>query len=239
LVKAAAANRILYVPSIASSLFMEEIATAKPHEDQIYVSTNETENKALFQRIEQTGAKALVLTVDSAGDRTPHRVVRYVPDINITRGDEFHYMTWDFFQEIQSLTRLPIIPKGIQSVEDAKMAAKIGVRAIFLSNHGGRALDGSPSAFDVTLEIRQKAPEIFDQMEVYADGGIRYGTDVLKLLALGVRAVGLGRPFMFANMYGAAGVSKALNLLRQETISAAANVGVADIQRVTPEYVDF
>lgn len=103
-------------------------------------------------------------------------------------------LTWDTYAAIKKATKLPVIPKGITTVEDAKLAIKAGAPAIYLSNHGGRQLDGSPSPFEIALEIYEEAPEIFKKVEVWADSGVRYGTDVLKLLALGVKAVGLGRP---------------------------------------------
>lgn len=199
---------------------------------KIYVSDNTTENEALFRRIEDNGFKAMVLTVDSAGDRTRHRALRYVPDTTVVRDVAYRRMTWDFYQELQNLTSLPIIPKGIQTVEDARRAVDAGAPAIFLSNHGGRALDGSPSALEVAIEIHEEDPSIFREIEVYADGGVRYGTDVLKLLALGVRAVGVGRPMMFANVYGMEGVSRAIHLLKAEIASAAAGLGVADLAAI-------
>ncbi|EMR64854.1 putative cytochrome mitochondrial precursor protein [Eutypa lata UCREL1] len=189
-------------------------------------------NEALFRRIEDNGFKAMVLTVDSAGDRTRHRALRYVPDTTVVRDVAYRRMTWDFYQELQNLTSLPIIPKGIQTVEDARRAVDAGAPAIFLSNHGGRALDGSPSALEVAIEIHEEDPSIFREIEVYADGGVRYGTDVLKLLALGVRAVGVGRPMMFANVYGMEGVSRAIHLLKAEIASAAAGLGVADLAAI-------
>lgn len=82
------------------------------------------------------------------------------------------------------------------TVEDAQAAVKAGCKAIVLSNHGGRQLDGAPSSLEVALEIYETDPGLFKQIEVYADGGIRYGTDALKLLALGVKAVGIGRPMV-------------------------------------------
>ena len=91
-------------------------------------------------------------------------------------------------------TKLPIIVKGIATVEDALEAVKRGVPAIWLSNHGARQVDYSPSPLEIAYEIRRNAPEVFDQVEVLADSGVRYGSDVLKLLALGVKAVGMGRP---------------------------------------------
>lgn len=179
----------------------------------------------------------MVLTVDSAGDRTRQRALRYVPDTNIARSTRYTYMTWDYYRQLQNMTSIPIIPKGIQTVEDARMAVEVGARAIFLSNHGGRALDGSPSPVEVALEIFEKDPEIFQQIEVYADGGVRYGTDALKLLALGVRAVGLGRPFMFANVYGTQGVTRAIQLLKKEIAISAASLGVGNLKNINSTYV--
>ncbi|KAJ7273253.1 FMN-dependent dehydrogenase [Mycena rebaudengoi] len=83
-------------------------------------------------------------------------------------------------------------------------------------HHGGRVLDGAPTAVEVLMDIRKNAPEVFSRMEVYADGGVRRGTDALILLALGARAVGLGRPPMFANIWGEAGVSKLIDIFSVE-----------------------
>lgn len=98
-------------------------------------------------------------------------------------------------------------------------------------------MDTAPSSLEVALEIHEEAPEIFSQIEVYADGGVRYGTDVLKLLALGVKAVGLARPFMYANVYGEEGVKGAIAILKREIGVDAANLGVEDIQAVDPNLV--
>lgn len=106
-----------------------------------------------------------------------------------------------------------------------------------LSNHGGRQLDGSPSPFEVAIELRQKAPEVFKQTEVLVDGGVRYGTDVLKLLALGVKGVGLGRSFMYANVFGQEGVEKAIEMLKHEIAIDAGNLGVGDLSKIDTSYV--
>lgn len=138
------------------------------------------------------------------------------------------------------MTPLPIVLKGIQSVPEALAALHHGVPAIYLSNHGGRQLEGSPSALEVAHAIRLRAPQVFDnggRMEVYADGGVRYGGDVLKLLALGCRAVGLGRPFMFANVYGEEGVRRAVGLLGDEVGRDAMNLGLADLGGLNTSWV--
>lgn len=135
------------------------------------------------------------------------------------------------------MTDLPIIIKGIMSVEDAVLAVENKVPAIILSNHGGRQLDGSPSSLEVALEIYEKAPDVFKQTEVYADGGVRYGADVLKLLSLGVKAVGMGRPFMYANIFGQEGIEKVIKIIKHEIAIDAGNLGVPDLQEIDPSYV--
>ncbi|EGU85574.1 hypothetical protein FOXB_03906 [Fusarium oxysporum f. sp. conglutinans Fo5176] len=130
----------------------------------------------MFKSIESTGMNAIVLTVDSAGDRTAYRPLRRLKDTSISRDPRYTLMTWDYYTELQSATSLPIIPKGIRTVEDAREAIE----------PRGRSLDGLPSALEVAWEIHQRDLSIFEEIKVYADGGVRYGTDVLKLLALGV-----------------------------------------------------
>jgi isopentenyl diphosphate isomerase/L-lactate dehydrogenase-like FMN-dependent dehydrogenase len=240
-VKGAAAGEILYMASQFSSKTMEEITAAKGNSSQVlfqqvYLTNNITETKALFRKIEAAGSKAIVFTVDSPGDGIRHRAARYgvgSADTNLS------FFTWDLYRQLKNLTSLPIIPKGIQTVDDARLAVENGASAIFLSNHGGRQLDTSPSALEVALEIYHEDPDIFQQIEVYADGGVRYGADILKLLALGVRAVGVGRPFMYSNIYGAEGVKKVIELLKYELINDAANLGVGDLKVISPEYVDW
>ncbi|KAF7556990.1 hypothetical protein G7Z17_g1068 [Cylindrodendrum hubeiense] len=191
----------------------------------------------LFAKIEAAGRKAIVLTVDSAADRTAYRAKRLLEDTSLSRDPRYTFMSWDFYKELQNATSLPIIPKGIQTVEDARKAIEVGAPAIFLSNHGGRALDGSPSPVEIAWEIYKEDPDVFNEIEVYADGGVRYGTDVMKLLALGVRAVGLGRPFMYANLYGAEGISRAISLLSKEVTSAAGSIGLSDIGNINTSYI--
>ncbi|WAO93407.1 FMN hydroxy acid dehydrogenase domain-containing protein [Fusarium falciforme] len=235
LLKAAAEQDIFYIPSFASSVPLEKIAAARPH---IYISNNKTANSLLFRRIEKMGAKAMVLTVDSTGDRRRHRALRF-ENTNQTRSASYIPMTWAIYRDLQKLTNLPIVPKGIQTVEDAVQAVEDGAPAIFLSNHGGRALDGSPSAFEVALEIHKKAPQVFKNIEVYADGGVRYGTDVPKLLALGIRAIGLCRSFMYANLYGVEGVSRAAMVLKREITASAAFLGVADLKKINSSFLEL
>ncbi len=89
---------------------------------------------------------------------------------------------------------LPLVMKGVQTAEDAALLAAAGVDAIYLSNHGGRQLEGAPTALETLVEIRARERWVFGKCEVWVDGGVRRGTDVLKALALGATGVGLGRP---------------------------------------------
>ncbi|KAF2449227.1 FMN-dependent alpha-hydroxy acid dehydrogenase [Karstenula rhodostoma CBS 690.94] len=240
-VKGAAYGDILYMASILGTKSIEEIAAAKANSSQVlfqqvYLSDNITETQELFQRIEKLGSKAIVLTVDSAADGNRHRAKRY----GVGSADSsYSYLTWDLYRKLSNMTTLPIVPKGIQTVDDARLAVKNGAKAIYLSNHGGRQLDTTPSSLEVALEIYEEEPEIFKQIEVYADGGVRYGADALKLLALGVRAVGLGRPFMLSNVYGVDGVKKVIDTMKHEIAIDAANLGVGDLKTIGPEYVNW
>ncbi|KAL7783252.1 hypothetical protein V8C37DRAFT_406692 [Trichoderma ceciliae] len=239
LVKGAAAGNILYMPALLASYTIEEIAAAKAEGQvvfqQLYLSSNDTETQDLLDRSKAAGANAIVFTVDSAADGNRHRAARF----GVGSADsDYSYITWEYYKKITSMTDLPVILKGIMSVEDAKLAVKNKVPAIILSNHGGRQLDGSPSSLEVALEIHQSAPEVFKQIEVYADGGVRYGADVLKLLSLGVKAVGLGRPFMFANIFGTNGIEKAIEIIKHEIAIDAANLGVGNLGKIDSSAMD-
>ena len=110
--------------------------------------------------------------------------------------------------------QIPIVIKGVQTAADARFALqyeKYGVKSVFLSNHGGRSLDTSPPAILTLLECWKVCPEIFEKLEVYVDGGIHRGTDVVKALSLGATAVGVGRPFLYSLAYGKDGVQKLVN----------------------------
>ncbi|KAF9172908.1 Hydroxyacid oxidase 1 [Mortierella sp. AD010] len=142
-------------------------------------------------------------------------------------------LNWKDIEWIQSITKLPIIVKGVLTAEDAELAVKSGAKGILVSNHGGRQLDGVLATIDAL-------PEVLDavkgkDVEVYLDGGVRKGTDVLKALALGARAVFLGRPILWGLAHdGEAGVSLTLDLLQKEFELAMALAGcckIADINR--------
>jgi L-lactate dehydrogenase (cytochrome) len=119
------------------------------------------------------------------------------------------YTTWDDLKWVREAWEGPIVLKGIQCAEDAKLAMQYGCEGILLSNHGGRQLHSAPSALMTLLEIRTYCPEVFGKLEVYVDGGLRDGADVLKAICLGATAVGVGRPYLYAlAAYGSRGVER-------------------------------
>lgn len=107
----------------------------------------------------------------------------------------------------------------------------------WLSNHGGRQLEGAPSAIETLLEMRENCPEVFQNCDVIVDGGITRGTDIVKALALGAKGVGIGRPFLYALTFGEAGVNKAIQILQQEVETTMALLGVTCIDELRPCYV--
>jgi 4-hydroxymandelate oxidase len=145
-------------------------------------------------------------------------------------GDERETLTWESIAWLRSVTALPIILKGILTAEDALLAIKHNIDGIIVSNHGGRQLDGAIPAIDALPEIVEAVSK---KCEVYIDGGIRRGTDVLKALALGANAVLLGRPILWGlAVNGEKGASHVLELLSNELELAMALTGRPTIKSI-------
>jgi L-lactate dehydrogenase (cytochrome) len=124
----------------------------------------------------------------------------------------------------------PVIIKGVLDADDARLAVEAGADAIIVSNHGGRQLDSAPSSIRVLPEI---AEAVGDKTDVYLDGGIRSGQDVLKALALGAKSTFIGRAYVFGlGAGGEAGVTRALDIIRRELDITMAHCGERDITRV-------
>ncbi|KAF4463663.1 FMN-dependent dehydrogenase [Fusarium albosuccineum] len=243
LVKAAGAQNLLYIPSQAADMTIEEIADARQEKQvifqQMYLNDNNTRTQVEFDRAKAAGVKAIVLTVDSAADGNRHRAARFGVGF---AGSTYTYLTMSSHLGSEGgydSRRAARLTGGISTVDDAKLAAENGVPGIILSNHGGRQLDTTQSSLETALEIHREDAEIFQKIEVLADGGVRYGADALKLLALGVKAVGIGRPFMYANIFGEEGVEKAIKLMKHEVAIDAANLGVSDLKKINYHYVNW
>ncbi|KAM0332284.1 hypothetical protein ACHAQA_002560 [Verticillium albo-atrum] len=138
-------------------------------------------------------------------------------------------------------TDLPIVLKGLQTHEDAYLAAQYApqVKAILLSNHGGRALDTAPPAVHTLLEIRKYCPEVFSKIEVWVDGGIKRGTDVVKALCLGATAVGVGRAALFGlGAGGQAGVERTFEILQAEMETCMRLLGAKTVADLGPRFIN-
>ncbi|KAF2156425.1 hypothetical protein K461DRAFT_252433 [Myriangium duriaei CBS 260.36] len=138
-------------------------------------------------------------------------------------------------------TELPIVLKGVQTHEDAWLAASHAplIRGIILSNHGGRAADTAPPALHTLLEIRKYCPDVLKKIEVWVDGGIKRGTDIVKALSLGARAVGLGRAPLFGLAAGGqAGVERMLEIMDGEVQTAMRLLGAEKVEQLGPHHVN-
>ena len=139
-------------------------------------------------------------------------------------------LTWDAVKWLRGLTSLPLILKGIMRAADAQVAVDMGVAGVWVSNHGGRQLDAGQGTI---LALPAVAEAVAGRAEVYVDGGIRRGTDVLKALALGARAAFIGRPFLWGLAVGGeSGVKRVLDLLKHELETSMALAGVNDVTNV-------
>jgi 4-hydroxymandelate oxidase len=144
-------------------------------------------------------------------------------------------LVWDDLAKIRSWSRLPLVVKGILTAEDATRAAELGVDAVIVSNHGARQLDRTPAPLDVLAEV---VAAVDGRCEVLVDGGVRRGLDIAIALALGARAVLVGRPMMWALAAGGeAGVARALAILHDELERALALLGAASIDDLDPSYL--
>jgi len=144
-------------------------------------------------------------------------------------------LSWDDVEWIRSNWDGPVILKGIQSVADAEIAASVGLDAIALSNHGGRQLDSSPAIIDLVAPV---ADAVGGQIEIYCDGGVRRGSDIVKAVALGADACMIGRPHLYALAAGGeAGVTHMLDFFQDGMEQTMALTGVASVAELTPDVV--
>ncbi|KAA8572395.1 hypothetical protein EYC84_003017 [Monilinia fructicola] len=222
---------------------------------QLYVDKERHKSEKLLQNVELLGVKAIFVTVDAPvpGKREADERLKADESLstpmsgakakNDKKGGSLGRimgayidatLSWADISWLRRCTKLPILLKGIQTSLDAKMALAHGIDGILLSNHGGRSLDTSPASILVLLDLQKNAPEVFDGMEVFIDGGIMRGTDIFKALCLGAKAVGIGRGFLFALGWGQEGVEKYVEILKDELETTMRMMGVTDISQVHP-----
>ena len=259
---AAGRRGTLYTLPTGSGYSIEEVAEVAdgPLWFQLYHFDDEV-TELLVTRAKAAGYKAICLTVDTPSPSPKERDVRNaytrtpgaywgslrrpvdrsdlierravgIPDAADWAPPEFNGLTWDRLDWLRGLTGLPLVIKGIRTMEDAVLCAEYGADAIVVSNHGGRQLDCTRASVETLPEI---ADAVGDSLEVYLDSGVRRGMDALKSIALGARGVFVGRPLFWGLAHGGqSGVEKMLDIMRTEFDRAMAYCGcrtVADINR--------
>ncbi|KAL4874295.1 L-mandelate dehydrogenase [Aspergillus karnatakaensis] len=263
LTQAAGSHGLVQIISSNASCTLEEIFAAREDSDQplmfqLYLNKDRKASADLLRKVEKLGAKAIVFTVDvaweskrtldvrakagpilgtpansstnsssassssSSGRARPQRKEAGVAQA--IGGYQDRNLTWKDISFIREHTKLPIIVKGVQCIED--------------SNHGGRQADYSPAPIDVLYELRVLRPDLFQKTEIMIDGGIRCGADIVKALALGAKAVGVGRPFLYANgCHGEEGVGRVIEILHEEVTNTMRNIGATRVKELKPEMV--
>jgi 4-hydroxymandelate oxidase len=235
---AAAAGTIMCLSTL-STVSLEEAAEAAPGAPrwfQLYWGPDRAKVQDLIARAESAGYLAIVVTVDlpEVGRRERDLRTGFVTPTSLSQVTD-NALTWRNLEWLRAQTALPVLIKGILTAEDAALAIEAGVEGIVVSNHGGRQLDGVAASLDALPEVVEA---VGDQAEVLLDGGVRRGTDVVKALALGARAVLVGRAALYGlAVDGAAGVERVLTLLREEVELALALCGCASPADVVRSHV--
>jgi len=265
LTKAAAEQGIVQmIPTLASCSFDEIRDAAQPGQPQwmqLYVNRDREITKKIVEHAEKRGISGLFITVDAPqlGRREKDFRMKFTSQgSNVQQNDGSvdtsqgaaraissfidPSLSWKDIPWFKSITRMPIILKGVQTWEDAVMAAEMGLDGVVLSNHGGRQLDLARSGIEVLVEVvdaLKKRNLWSDKFSVFIDGGVRRAGDVLKAIAIGAKAVGIGRPFIYAySAYGYEGTVKAIQVLKDEMEMNMRLIGAPTLADVTPEMVD-
>jgi isopentenyl diphosphate isomerase/L-lactate dehydrogenase-like FMN-dependent dehydrogenase len=255
---AAEAGTIMCLSTFATSSPAEVCATVPdaPRWYQLYVFRDEAVTRSIIDQAVEAGFQALVLTVDAPYFGRRERDMRtgwmipdepVVPALAALLGSmqetsvTEHFalvspsLSWKDIERLASESQLPVLVKGIQTAEDAVLAAEHGAAGIVVSNHGGRQLDGVAATIDMLPEVVEA---VGTGIEVLVDGGVRRGVDVAIALSLGARAVLVGRPVLWGlAVDGAAGVRRVLELLRDELTLALGLLGCTSPDELSRAHV--
>ncbi|OJJ06020.1 hypothetical protein ASPVEDRAFT_140035 [Aspergillus versicolor CBS 583.65] len=252
---------IQIISNNASFPLAEIVAAGKPGQVfflQLYVNSERRKTEELLREAAELGIKAVFVTVDApipgkreADERIAAGNLVSAVSGAVAKNDKKggglgrvmakyidSTLNWEDLAWIKKVSGLPVVLKGVQTGADARMAMEYEVDAIMLSNHGGRSLDTVQPAIFTLLELHRTCPEIFGRMEIYIDGGVRRGTDILKALALGATAVGIGRPYLYSLAYGQEGVEHLTQILKDELVSAMKLSGITHIDQAHPGMVN-
>ncbi|CAM1503268.1 Fc.00g080440.m01.CDS01 [Cosmosporella sp. VM-42] len=260
----AAANEGIFqiISSNASFTLPSIVAAAAPNHPfflQLYVNSNRSKTVELLRKAKDLGIKAVFVTVDApvpgkreADERIPQAVTiksamsgsesskdRKGSGLGRLMGQYIDKtLCWRDLEWIRKESSVPIVLKGVQTVEDVRLAVEHGVDAVMLSNHGGRSLDGAQASILILLEVRKQFPEAFNHLEIFIDGGFERGSDILKAIALGATAVGIGRPFLYSLVYGQNGVEHLSQILKDELEVSMRLAGLTSLDEATPALVN-
>ncbi|HEX4407769.1 MAG TPA: alpha-hydroxy acid oxidase [Xanthobacteraceae bacterium] len=256
--RGASTARAAYVMASNSNVLIEDVAMERrtaPQWFQLYYWPDRVEVETLIERVAAAGFTALVLTVDAPtggwsprAARDQHEASPDILNINMPgspmartfyhpdfAGKVLYPATWSVLEWLVKVSPLPVIMKGVLRADDALRCIESGARAIVVSNHGGRHLDTTVTTAAAIGEI---ASALAGKADVYVDGGIRRGTDILKALALGARAVMIGRPVIWGlTLKGADGVAEVLEHLYVELVRAMQLAGMSKLDDLTPDLV--
>jgi L-lactate oxidase len=244
--------RTLYVASGASTKPMEDIARATPGPKwfQIYMLNDMEINRWLVRRARDAGFSAIVLTADALGPGQSDEFIRlgrpFPPDIQPGNhnpslggrgnfGDKKRDISYADIGFLHEASGLPVVVKGLLSVEDVRQALAAGTAGVWISNHGGRQIDGVPASISM---LRGAVDAVDGRVPVILDSGVRRGIDVFKALALGANAVAIGRPVLWGSIVGGAhGVNDVYAHLAEEMRAAMLLSGVAKISDIDRRHV--
>jgi 4-hydroxymandelate oxidase len=247
---AAAARTLMCVSSNSGQPFADIAAASGPWWVQAYVLQDRGLTRAMLDRAVAAGASGVVFTADTpvvaAKREQGDSVWGVTPDVFLHANEELEGVSHTAVEKaadlspddigwLADLTGLPVAVKGVLRADDAKVAVAAGASAVWVSNHGGRQLDRSIST---AAALRPVADAVGDSAEVFVDGGIRDGRDVLAALALGARCAFIGRPALWAlATRGGQGVVDLLALLTEELVEAMTLVGAASVQSIPEDLV--
>jgi 4-hydroxymandelate oxidase len=261
--RAARAKGALQMLSTVSSTSVEEVSEAlgRPPWYQLYAPAKWDAVEKVVRRVEAAGCPVLVLTVDQNGGRnteTQKRLTRAdsrlcaschqsAPGTPLGKqnrpmladmGDTVYNSpsaTWELVDRLKDLTRLKLIIKGLETGEDAGLACEHGADGIVVSNHGGRTVETGRGTIECLPEV---VGAVRGRIPVLVDGGFRRGTDVFKALALGARAVGIGRPYLWGlGAFGRPGVERVLEILNGELTLTMRQCGARSVAEITRSFV--
>jgi 4-hydroxymandelate oxidase len=258
--RAAKAKKTMQMLSTVTSVPVEEVSKAlgRPPWFQLYMPTTWDDTEKIVKRVEAAGCPVLAWTIDLLAGRNTETATRFIradqrdcsmchansPKAGVsTQRNQGKPMfaglsgdmnppgaTWSYVDRLKKMTSMKLVLKGIDTAEDAKLAREHGADGVVVSNHGGRATETGRGTIDILPEV---VDAVGPQFPVFVDGGFRRGSDVYKALAIGARAVGIGRPYIYGlSAFGQEGVERVLDIYRAELTLTMRQCGTPSIAQI-------